>query len=34
MVVVFCTSSYGAYGNICMKFYGHTLNGFKVVERT
>ena len=29
MVVV---SSYDAYGNTCMKFYEHVLNGFKVVE--
>ena len=28
MVVVLCTSSYDAYGNICMKFYEHILNGF------
>ena len=34
MVVVLCTSSYDAYGNTCMKFYEHILNGFKVVERT
>ena len=29
-----CTASYDAYGNTCMKFYEHILNGFKVVERT
>ena len=34
MVVVLCTLSYDAYGNTCMKFYEHTLNGFKVLERT
>ena len=34
MVVVLCTSSYDAYGNTCMKFYEHILNGVKVVERT
>ena len=34
MVVVLCTSSYDAYGNTCMKFYEHILNGFKVVELT
>ena len=34
MVVVLRTSSYDAYGNTCMKFYEHMLNGFKVVERT
>ena len=34
MVVVLCTSSYDAYGNTCMKFYEHILNGFKVVEQT
>ena len=34
MVVVLCTWSYDAYGNTCMKFYEHILNGFKVVERT
>ena len=34
MVVVLCTSSYDAYGNTCMKFNEHILNGFKVVERT
>ena len=34
MVVLLCTSSYDAYGNTCMKFYEHILNGFKVVERT
>ena len=34
MVVVLCTSSYDAYGNTCMKFYEHTLEGFKVVQRT
>ena len=34
MVVVLCTSPYDAYGNTCMKFYEHILNGFKVVERT
>ena len=34
MVFVLCTSSYDAYGNTCMKFYEHILNGFKVVERT
>ena len=34
MVVVLCTLSYDAYGNTCMKFYEHILNGFKVVEWT
>ena len=34
MVVVLCTSSYDAYGNSCINFYEHILNGFKVVERT
>ena len=34
IVVVLCTSSYDAYGNTCMKFYEHILNGFKVVEQT
>ena len=34
MLVVLCTSSYDAYGNTCMKFYEHILNGFKVVEQT
>ena len=34
MVVVLCTSSYDAYGNTCMNFYEHILDGFKVVERT
>ena len=34
MVVVLCTSSYDAYGNTCMKFYEHILNGFEVVELT
>ena len=34
MVVVLYTSSYDAYGNTCMKFYEHILNGFKVVEQT
>ena len=34
MVVVLCTSSYDAYGNTCLKFYEHILNGFKVVVRT
>ena len=34
MVVVLCILSYDAYGNTCMKFYEHILNGFKVVERT
>ena len=34
MVVVLCTSSYDAYGNMCMKFYEHILNGFKVIEQT
>ena len=28
MVVVLCTSSYDAYGNTCMKFKEHILNGF------
>ena len=32
MVVVLCTSSYDVYGNTCMKFYDHILNGFKVVD--
>ena len=31
MVVFLCTSSYDAYGNTCIKFYEHILNGFKVV---
>ena len=31
MVDVLCASSYDAYGNICMKFYKHVLDGFKVV---
>ena len=30
MVVELCTLSYDAYGNTCMKFYEHILNGFKV----
>ena len=34
MVFVLRTSSYHAYGNTCMEFYEHILNGFKVVERT
>ena len=34
MVDVLCTLSCDAYGNTCMKFYEHILNGFKVVERT
>ena len=34
MVIVLCTSSYDAYGNTCMKFYEHILNGFEVVEQT
>ena len=34
MVVVLCTSSYDAYGNTCMKFYEHILNGFEVIEQT
>ena len=34
MVVVFCKSSYNAYGNTCMKFYEHILNGIKAAERT
>ena len=34
MVAVLCKPSYAAYGNTCMIFYEHILNGFKVVERT
>ena len=34
MVVVLFTSSYDVYGNTCMKFHEHILNGFEVVEQT